>query len=315
MATENKFISLVAELRKAGWTSAVKPPPLQDVDIPRIAYQMRTGEDELHAVMDVEAPAGGYDSQGRLTILYEPHIAYALTSGATRDRLVAAGLAYAKWGTKPYPKDSYPRLSAAYDIAGSVAIQACSIGRGQVLGRNYVAAGFDSPEEMWYTMFVGGEAAHLEAMVSFIIHNHLDDELRTHNWAAFARGYNGSAYKKNNYDTKLAARFKFWVGKPDTPWSPHVVVPAPAIAVTPEEVVGAVKVAVPGETVVVATAPSEPGTTSVVVAAPSVSADTVSAPTMPGTSAEPIRPTVSVATRSWWQRYVTDPLLNYFLAR
>lgn len=314
MAATNKFTDLVADIRRAGWVPMVKPPALQDIDIPRIASQMRTGEDELHAVMDVEAPMGGYDSKGRLTILYEPHIAYALSSGATRDRLVAAGLAYAKWGTKPYPKDSYPRLTAAYDIAPSIALQACSIGRGQVLARNYVAAGFDSPEEMWYTLLVGGEAAHLEAVVSFIIHNHLDDEIRAHNWAAFARGYNGSGYKKNNYDVKLAARYKFWQSKPDTPWSPHTVVPAPSMVVTPEEVVGAVKVAVPGESVIVAPVPSEPDTTAVVVVAPPVSAEPAAGPAMPGTVAEPIRPTVSVAPRTIWQR-LTDPIINLFLTR
>lgn len=33
----------------------------------------------------------------------------------------------------------------------------------------------------------------------------IDDELRSHNWAEFGRRYNGPEYKKNEYDTKLAA--------------------------------------------------------------------------------------------------------------
>ena len=35
-----------------------------------------------------------------------------------------------------------------------------------------------------------------------------DDELRRHDWAGFARGYNGRNYKINQYDVKIAAAYK-----------------------------------------------------------------------------------------------------------
>ena len=57
---------------------------------------------------------------------------------------VAAGLAYPKWGERPYPSDSYPRIMAAGAIDLQAALKATSWGMGQILGENYAAAGFRS---------------------------------------------------------------------------------------------------------------------------------------------------------------------------
>ena len=51
------------------------------------------------------------------------------------------------------------------------------------------------------------EDDHLSAFVRFVKLNKLDDEMRRRDWAGFARGYNGPAYLKNRYDTKLAAAY------------------------------------------------------------------------------------------------------------
>ena len=56
---------------------------------------------------------------------------------------------------------------------------------------------------------VSGESAQLDAFVAFVKKNNLDDELMRHDWASFARGYNGPAYRENHYDTKLAAAYAF----------------------------------------------------------------------------------------------------------
>ena len=85
------------------------------------------------------------------------------------------------------------------------------------MGFNASAAGYDSAEQM-VADFLKDEDNHLEAMARFIIANDLDDELRRHDWAGFARGYNGSGYRRNRYDEKLATRFRWWQGKPDTPF-------------------------------------------------------------------------------------------------
>lgn len=200
---------------------------LSDTDLPRIGAGIGVGEDELHAFLDVETSGGGYDDQGRPKILFEPARFYANLPADKRAQAMAAGLAAPKWGQIPYgPQSSqYPRLLKAMAIDETAALKSASWQIGQVLGENHLAAGYDTVQAFVADIVNGGEAAGLQAAVNFIKANHLDDELRDHNWAAFARGYNGPGYRKNAYDTKLAARFKWWQGKPDTPWKP---VPADA---------------------------------------------------------------------------------------
>jgi hypothetical protein len=212
----------LTRLRDTGFKGAGKR--IGDQDLPRIGHGIGCGEDELHAFLDVETRGGGFDDKGRPKALYEPHRAYALSQGAVRAELVKRGLAYPNW-RRDYPKDSYPRIVQAMAIDARVALEATSWGIGQVLGSNHDAAGYESAAEM-VAACLDDEATQLQQAVNFIKANHLDDELRAHNWAAFARGYNGPSYAANGYHTKLAARYAFWCKIPDTPWSP----PAPDVA-------------------------------------------------------------------------------------
>lgn len=195
---------------------------LDDLDLPRIGAIIGVGEDEIHAFIEVETKGGGFDSQNRPKILFEPHLFYKhLAAGARRDQAVKAGLACKSWGQLPYGKESeqYPKLMRALTIDETAALKSCSWGLGQVLGENHVAAGYDTVQAM-VADFTLDEDNHLEAAIRFIKANGLDDELRRHDWAAFARGYNGPGYRKNGYDTKLAAAFRKWQGIRDTPWPP-----------------------------------------------------------------------------------------------
>lgn len=191
---------------------------LTDIDIPRIGALIGVGEDEIHAILDVESSGSGFDAQGRPKALYEPHLAYRLSSGAVRARLEKAGLAYPQWGQKPYPKDSYARILVAQAIDEGVALRATSWGLGQILGSNHKAAGYATPEAM-VTAFCDSEAAQLEGIVNFIKANGLADELRRHDWEGLARGYNGPGFAKNSYHTKLSAAFRKWQRIGDTPFA------------------------------------------------------------------------------------------------
>lgn len=61
-----------------------------------VGERIGVGEDEIHAVLEVEAAGSGFDSQGRVKALYEPHIAYREASNlkdkTILNRLVKAGL-------------------------------------------------------------------------------------------------------------------------------------------------------------------------------------------------------------------------------
>lgn len=182
---------------------------LDDIDLPTLGSKIGVGEDEIHAFLDVETRGSGFDSQGRPAMLFEPHVFYKYVPKNLRQRAVNQGLAYAKWGGKPYPKESYTRLLKAIAIDETAALKSCSWGLGQVMGYNHEAAGYATVDAM-VAAFMSDEENQLEAAINFIKKNKLDDELRRHDWAGFARGYNGPGYAKNRYDLKLAEAFKKW---------------------------------------------------------------------------------------------------------
>lgn len=193
---------------------------IDDLDIPRIGAKIGVGEDEIHAFMDVESSGSGFDSLNRPKMLFEPHVFYRILGpGKKRDLAVAKGLAYEKWGTKPYPSNSYPRLSDAMEIDETAALKSASWGLGQILGENHSIVGYKTPQAM-VKAFMEDEENHLAAMVQFLISRGIDDDLRNHNWAAVARVYNGPSYAKNAYDSRLAKAFAKWKGIKDTPYKP-----------------------------------------------------------------------------------------------
>ncbi|CAN5482021.1 hypothetical protein BH10PSE7_BH10PSE7_15610 [soil metagenome] len=203
---------------------------IEDIDLPRIGHEIGVGEDELHAFMDVEAAGSGFDKHGRPKILFEPHIFYRELNGAKLERAISAGLAYQKWGAKPYPSDSYPRLTAAMEIDIDAAIRSASWGLTQIMGGHHRTIGFEIPGEM-VLAFMDDEDNHLEATIELIVSMGIDDELRAlaalkrptiaSDCAVVARVWNGAGYKKNNYDGKIATSHNRWRGIRDTPWQPE----------------------------------------------------------------------------------------------
>jgi hypothetical protein len=107
-------------------------------------------------------------------------------------------------------------------------------------------------------------------MIRFIIANGLDDELRRHDWAGFARGYNGSG-QVAKYAGLLAAAFAKWARIPDTPYPP---IPATGSGVKPApsplvkvEVAPIIPPAEPVPFSATASAPPQPGFWASVIAA------------------------------------------------
>jgi hypothetical protein len=183
-----------------------KAPAAKPDDFARTAATIGCEVAAFRAVIAVETGGRGFDATGRLKALFEPHIFYRLLGEDNRRAAVRAGLAYRSWGTRPYPKDSYPRIMAALCIDEERALQATSWGMPQILGVNHKAAGYDSACAM-VDAFLAGEAEHLAAMARFIVSNKLDAALKRRDWAAFARGYNGARFAVNSYDKKLAQAY------------------------------------------------------------------------------------------------------------
>lgn len=87
------------------------------------------------------------------------------------------------------------------------ALKSTSWGRFQIMGFNYRASGFSNVGEFVRTMF-SSERKQLDAFVNFVKHKGLEKHLLALNWAEFAKGYNGSKYADNQYDTKLQKAFE-----------------------------------------------------------------------------------------------------------
>jgi len=170
----------------------------------------------IKAVADVETAGDAFDALGRPRILFERHYFHRLTSGRF-------DLAHARVSAKSaggYGKFSaqYGKLEEAYALDADAALRSASWGRFQIMGDNFIAAGFSSSHEFVKAM-TRSEEAQLRAFVSYVLsRGTMAEALRQQNWAAFARAYNGPGYAKNHYDTKLAASHAiFAAAAPATP--------------------------------------------------------------------------------------------------
>jgi hypothetical protein len=163
---------------------------------------------ELWAVISVETSGCGYFDDRRPQILYERHIFYKLTQG----RFPVSDINSPDAGGYAGGVAEYVRLTRAVALDQNAAVQSASWGIGQVLGQNFKAAGFSDAASM-VTAMCGSEDAQLLAVSRFLVSNGLDRALRNHDWAGFARGYNGPNYTKYSYDTKLLQNYqKYSVG-------------------------------------------------------------------------------------------------------
>jgi hypothetical protein len=181
-------------------------------EIDAIADDLKVEHAAFRAVIAVEAAGSGFDKAGRPKALFERHHFYKHLKDAPglQANAEAEGLAYPKWGTKPYPKGSdavYGEIERACLIDEEAALLSTSWGLGQIMGSNFKMAGCPSVQAM-VEEACESEAGQLRQMAAFIKSAGLQDELMAKNWAKFARGYNGPGYAQNAYDVKLAQAYE-----------------------------------------------------------------------------------------------------------
>lgn len=203
-----------AEPEEAEAAEEPLPPVLHltDADFARAAAALNVPEAAVRAVAEVEAAGRGFLADGRPQILYEAHIFHRQTAGRhanARDRRGVA-LSSPNWNRALYGRAGaaqHDRLEDAAKLDWEAAHRACSWGLFQILGTNHAAVGHPTIQGFVEAMHAGA-GAHLDAFTAFVQANRLDGHLRTRNWAAFARGYNGPGFAANRYDAKLAAAYR-----------------------------------------------------------------------------------------------------------
>lgn len=165
----------------------------------------------IKAVHEVESAGRGF-LNGKVKILFEGHIFWKeLVKRQVDPRKVLPGnedVLQEKYIPRnpSYRLDQHYRLNKAAKINAEAAYSSASYGLFQIMGFHYQKLGFPTAKAFVDFLSVN-EANQLEVFGRFIAANNLIKPLQSHNWAKFALGYNGSAYKTNKYDTKLAAAY------------------------------------------------------------------------------------------------------------
>jgi len=186
--------------------------PLSQSGIKAATDICKCGQAELCAVISTETSGCGYLADRRPKILFERHIFSRLTGGRfdADDPDVSQPSA---GGYGPGGAHQHDRLVAAIQLDEGAALQSASWGLGQILGVNHAAAGFPQVAGMVDAM-MASENDQLAAMAKFLVSKKLDGLLRAHDWAGFARSYNGPNYAANNYDGHLQTFYARYASGP-----------------------------------------------------------------------------------------------------
>ncbi len=173
------------------------------------ANQLQCDAPVVQALLRVESTGRGFLSDGRPTILFEGHIFYRqlIMRGENVATLCKAypSLVFSHWTKAHYttPGGEWGRLTAALSIHEEAALCSASWGLFKIMGHNHRACGYATVGTFANAMHKG-EGEHLKAFVQFVKNRGLSCHLATHNWAAFARAYNGPGYAQNDYHLRLA---------------------------------------------------------------------------------------------------------------
>ncbi|RJG10624.1 DUF3380 domain-containing protein [Pseudomonas cavernicola] len=167
----------------------------------------------LWAVFEVETSGitqgFGFRADRRPQILFERHKFRDATQGrfnTSHPDISGPQGGYGSLSTQ-YPKlDKAIALSEEAGLGTEPALRSASWGLGQVMGFNYELAGFASATEMVKAM-VHSEDAQLLGMIGYLASTGLVKHLKSQNWEAFARGYNGKSYAQNRYHIKLEEQY------------------------------------------------------------------------------------------------------------
>ena len=143
-------------------------------------------------------------------IRWEGHYFDRLCNPSVRSRARAIGLASPVAGAVANPSSQAARwslLECAAALDRDAAYASASWGIGQVMGSHWQALGYDSVQAL-VADARSGLAGQVRLMLGYIDMAGLSEALNAHDWAAFARGYNGPRFREFGYDTKLAEAYE-----------------------------------------------------------------------------------------------------------
>lgn len=166
----------------------------------------------IMAVSAVESQGAPFLRSGKPKILFEPQIFGAKTHhiyDGLFPQISRQHQLNRRQNPHAYGKDEeqWLKLKLAALLDRRAAIESTSWGRFQILGKNWTHTGARSLDAFLGVMFTS-ERSQLDGFVAFVKSQHLDDPLVRLDWRAFARGYNGASFHRDNYDGKIAQKYR-----------------------------------------------------------------------------------------------------------
>jgi len=196
---------------------------IEQLDFENAAAKLNCEVAAIKAVYDVESAGGGFLSDNDTPkILFEGHVFWRqLKDKQVNPEQYVSGnenVLYKSWTRKYYKGGfgEYDRLKKAIEIVPKshplrnvfeeCAVRSCSWGAFQIMAFHAEKLGYQDAIDFMYTI-AGNEKMQLQIFIDFVTAFDLVKYLRSKNWAAFARGFNGPAYAVNRYDQKMAAAY------------------------------------------------------------------------------------------------------------
>lgn len=176
------------------------------------ASQLEIEPEVLMAVIEIESAGKIFalvNGKNEPLIRFEGHYFDKRLRGSARMRARLRGLASPIAGHISNPakqQDRWILLEKAMYIDHQAALESTSWGIGQVMGAHWRWLGYDSVDQM-VEVARSGVGGQVQLIERYIQKSGLVAPLRALNWTAFARGYNGPAYAKFGYHTKLAKAY------------------------------------------------------------------------------------------------------------
>lgn len=186
---------------------------LTEADLQSLAQKLQLEVALIKAVNAVESSGRGFFVDGRPKILFEGHIFWQELEGRGYNPAALQkgfeDVLYPSWTKKYYygDKREWDRMAKAISVRTDPAVAeaaycSASYGLFQIMGFHYSSLGY--PDVL---AFVGdmkeSEGRQLHAFGQFMVVHQLVPYLKNHQWAEFAKRYNGAGYAAQKYDVKL----------------------------------------------------------------------------------------------------------------
>ncbi len=211
----NDFIVVGGDTIRFDFSSAIRPMQLTSRDYEEIAAELGVEVAAIKAVVEIETGRihKGFNEDGTPIVSFSINVFRTmakrnninLTKFTKSHPLVFSGLVISRFGSPQAAE--HARVREAMSIDSVSAIQGTFWGMFQIGGFNWKRCGASSPHEFMELM-CRSERDQLNLFAAFLRNSDLLKYLKTKNWVAFARGYNGPSYASHKYHTRLAAAYK-----------------------------------------------------------------------------------------------------------